>query len=127
MASQLEVEAVSESVGSMSVSGGDGKAAAPAGGAGSAPSVASAAKGKSAATIRKFAILATRAKMWKKAKEMWSLILKDDESDAAAWYNLAGAEAGLDDARAASAAYDAALALEHCPPGMRAAIRANAA
>ena len=57
-------------------------------------------------TLRKFAVLATRAKMHAKALELWSKIVADP-GDCSAWYNVAGAHAGLEDVGRALAAYEA--------------------
>ncbi|KAH8094982.1 hypothetical protein JL720_2251 [Aureococcus anophagefferens] len=77
-------------------------------------------------SLRKFAILATRAKMHAKALELWRRLAAADPDDCVAWYNVGGAAAGLGDVDGALEAYARALA-PHCGAALRSAARANAA
>ena len=77
-------------------------------------------------SLRKFAILATRAKMHAKALELWRRLAAADPDDCVAWYNVGGAAAGLGDVDGALEAYARALA-PHCSAALRSAARANCA
>ncbi|KAH8049156.1 hypothetical protein JL721_11756 [Aureococcus anophagefferens] len=70
-------------------------------------------------SLRKFAILATRAKMHAKALELWRRLAAADPDDCVAWYNVGGAAAGLGDVDGALEAYARAGA----PLRRRAAVR----
>ncbi|KAK7235230.1 hypothetical protein SO694_00144071 [Aureococcus anophagefferens] len=69
-------------------------------------------------SLRKFAILATRAKMHAKALELWRRLAAADPDDCVAWYNVGGAAAGLGDVDGALEAYARALA-PHCGAALR--------
>lgn len=76
-------------------------------------------------SLRKFAILATRAKMHAKARELWQRLVEADGTDAAAHFNLANAESSLGAVDAALASYDAAIEAT-TDASLQQACRANA-
>lgn len=76
-------------------------------------------------SLRKFAILATRAKMHAKARELWQRLVAADGTDAAAHFNLANAASSLGAVDAALASYDAAIEAT-TDASLQQACRANA-
>ena len=76
-------------------------------------------------SLRKFAILATKAKMHAKAEELWQRLVDANDADGAARYNLANAQSALGKLDAALTHYDAAI-LETDDAALQKACRANA-
>ena len=60
-------------------------------------------------SLRKFAILATKAKMHAKAEELWQRLVDANDADGAARYNIANAQSALGKLDAALTHYDAAI------------------
>ena len=76
-------------------------------------------------SLRKFAILATKAKMHAKAEELWQRLVDANNEDGAALYNLANAQSALGKLDAALTHYDAAIR-EADDAALAKACRANA-
>ena len=76
-------------------------------------------------SLRKFAVLATKAKMHAKAEELWQRLVDANSEDGAALYNLANAQSALGKLDAALTHYDAAIR-EADDAALAKACRANA-
>ena len=60
-------------------------------------------------SLRKFAVLATKAKMHAKAEQLWQRLVDANNEDGAALYNLANAQSALGKLSDALTHYDAAI------------------